>query len=176
MFDLLKTFFGTPQYVSRTDTTADSLDPDSNDVWALTDPDARDKYVQRNELKQFEHDVRFEVMRAGPWLPEELEYKSEIRRLLREGIVGDKGTYWYVSPHPTVYRAVRDGTLLVGGHTYRFRVGDDLVFQCRMERDKAKEDPGPVLVARLQPTDKSMLCGEMQEAMKGMGKRGPMME
>ncbi len=176
MFDIFKTLFGTPEFVSRTDTTADSPDPDPNDLWAFTDPDARDKYAKQNEMKQFEHDLRYEVMRGGTWQPQELEYKKEIRRLLREGIVGDKGTYWYVSPHPTVYRAVRDGTLLVGGRTYRFRVGDDLVFQCRMERDKAIEDPGPVLVARLQPTHKSMLCGEMQEAMKGMGKRGPMME
>jgi hypothetical protein len=176
MFDLLKTLFGTPQYVSRTDTTADSPDPDPNDPWAFTDPDARDRYAQRNELKQFEHDIRFEVMRGRPWLPDELEYKSEIRRLLREGIVADKGTYWYVSPHPTIYRAVRDGALSVGGRSYPFRVGDELVFQCRMERDKAKDDPGPALVARLQPTHQSMLCGEMQEAMKGMGKREGGME
>lgn len=176
MFDLLKTLFGTPEYISRTDTTADSPDPDPNDIWAFTDPEARDKYTQRNELKQFEHDIRYEVMRGGPWTPEELGYKSEIRELLGEGIVADKGTYWYVSPHSTVYRAVRDGALSVGGRTYRFRAGDELVFQCRMERDKAEGDPGPVLVARLQATSKSMLCGEMREAMKGMGKRSGMME
>jgi hypothetical protein len=171
MFDLRKALFGTPQYVSRTDTTVDSLDPDPNDIWALTDPDARDEYARRNAAQQFEHDVRFEVMRGGPWTPEELAYKSEIRRLLREGALIDKGSYWYVSPHPTVYRALRDGVLSIGGHDHRFRAGDDIVFQCRMERDKETDDLGPVLVAQLQPADQPMLCGEMQEAMKGMGKQ-----
>ncbi len=188
MFDLLKALFGTPQYVSRTDTTADSPDPDPNDIWLLTDPDARDEYAKRNELREFEHDIRFQVMRGGAWLTDELDYKREIRRLLRKGVLADKGSYWYVSPHPTVYRAMRDGALAVAGRTHRFRAGDDIVFQCRKvprrqrecaaartarhagcERDKAEDDPGPVLVAHLQPTDKAMLCGEMQEAMTGMG-------
>ena len=39
-----------------------------------------------------------------------------------------------------------------------------------MERDQCEEDPGPVLIARLQPTNKSVLCGEMGSAMKGMSK------
>ena len=171
MFDLLKALFGTAHYVSRTDTTADSPDPDPNDMWLFTDPDAGDEYTKRNESKQFEHDIRNEVMRGGPWTSEELEFKGEIRRLLREGAVADKGSYWYVSPHPTVYRALREGTLSVSGRTHPFRAGDDIVFQCRMERDKEADDPGPVLVAQLQPTDRPMLCGEMQEAMKGMGKQ-----
>lgn len=99
-----------------------------------------------------------------------MEYKSEIRRLLREGAINDKGAYWYRSPHPTVYRAQRSGTLTVNGKTYRFETGDDIVFQCRMERDESKEERGPVLVARLRPTDRSFLCGEMSSAMKSMGK------
>ena len=102
MFDILKTLFGTPQYVSRTDTTANSPDPDANDAWAFTDPDAREGYAHRGDLQRLEHDIRYEVMRGGPWLPEELEYKTEIRRLLREGVISDKGTYWFRSPHPTV--------------------------------------------------------------------------
>jgi hypothetical protein len=171
MFEILKRFFGTPQYVTRTDTTGDSPDPDPNDIWLFTDPDARDDYEQRGELSRLEQDVRFEVMRGGPWQPEELEYKRELRRLLREGVLADKGSYWWASPHPTVYRAVRDGTLTVAGRTYRFRWGDDVVFQCRMVRDmKKEEDAGPVLTDRLRPTDQSILCGEMAGAMKGMGK------
>ncbi len=167
--NILKALFGTPQYVSKTDTTANSPDPDPQDVWAFTDPDARDAYSRRGKLSELERDIRFEVMRAGPWQPEELEYKREIRRLLREGIIEDKGTYWYASPHPTVYRARRSGTLQVDGQTYRFRQGDDIVFQCRMTRDANRDLTGPVLVSKLQPTEKTMLCGKMGGAMKGMG-------
>lgn len=167
--NIFKALFGTPQYVSKTDTKPDSPDPDPNNVWAFTDPDARGVYADEGRLRELEHDIRFEVMRAGSWQPEELEYKREIRRLLQESAIEDKGTYWYASPHPTVYRARRDGELRVGGKTYRFRHGDDLVFQCRMTRDMNPELTGPVLVGSLQPTQKSMLCGQMGGAMKGMG-------
>lgn len=168
MYDLLKALFGTPQYESRTDTTPSGPDPDPNDLWAFTDPDARDEYSRQGQVKRLEQDIRFEVMRGMTWQPEELEYKSEIRRLLREGAIADKGTYWFRSPHPTVYRTRRDGWLTTSARAYRFRAGDDLVFQCRMERDESEEDRGPVLVARLQPGEKAVLCGEMSGAMKGM--------
>ena len=169
MSDLLKMLFGTPQYVSRTDTTANGPDPDAGDVWALTDPDALDTYRQRGQLRQLEQEIRFEVMRGGAWQPDELEYKSEIRRLLREGALADKGTYWYRSPHPTVYVARRDGQLTIAGRTYPFRAGQELVFQCRMERDEAPDDPGPVLISRLASAKGPALCGEMRNAMKGTG-------
>jgi len=106
---------------------------------------------------------------GGGWQADELEFKSEIRRLLREGLIRDKGAYWFRSPHPTVYRAERDGTLVVTGKTVLFRAGDDIVFQCRMERDQRREDEAPVLVARLQPTQDAKLCSDMSGAMKGLG-------
>ena len=171
MSEILKFLFGGPNTASRADTTANSPDPDPNDVWAFTDPDAKDDYTRRGRLKHLEHDIHYEVMRGGPWQPEELEYKSEMRQLLREGIVADKGTYWYRSPHPTVYRAQRDGALSVAGKIYRFQAGDDLVFLCRMERDQARDESSPVLIARLQSVGEARLCGEMSGAMKGMGRQ-----
>mgnify|MGYP003417419013 CR=1 FL=1 len=172
MYNLLKSLFGTPEFTSRADTTADSPDPDSNDIWVFTDPDARDRYARDGDLQRLERDIRFEVMRGGGWESEELEYKSEIRRLLRAGVVTDKGAYWYRSPHSTVYRAQSDGSLTVNGKRYRFRAGDDVVFQCRMQRDERKEDSGPVLVARLKPTNEAVLCGDMSSAMKGKSGMG----
>lgn len=168
--DILKALFGTPQYTSRADTTSNSPDPDLNDVWIFTDPDARDGYVQEGKQKHLEQDIRFEVTRGGGWQADELEYKSEIRRLLREGVIRDKGTYWFRSPHPTVYSTQRDGALVIAGMEYRFRAGDELVFQCRMERDAHEEDPGPVLIARLKPSNKALLCADMGSAMTGMNK------
>ncbi len=166
--NILKALFGTPQYVSKTDTTADSPDPDPNDVWAFTDPDAKAQYTRQGKLRQLEHDIRFEVMRGGPWQPEELEYKREIRRLLQEGVIEDKGTYWFSSPFPTVYRALQDGALTVGGVTHRFRSGQEIVFQCRMRRDMNPDLRGPLLIGNFNPTHKTELCGSMGGAMKGM--------
>ncbi len=166
--NIIKALFGTPEYVSRTDTTAESADPEPNDLWAFTDPDARAAYRESGEIRELEHDIRYEVMRGGSWQPDELEYKREIRRLLREGVVVDRGSYWFTSPFPTVYRAVRDGELRVREERYRFRKGDDIVFQCRMTRDMNPGLTGPLLIDRLRPTDKSQLCGQMGGAMKGM--------
>ena len=168
--DLQKLLFGTSQYISRADTEANSPDTDPNEVWAFTDPDAKEVYTNQGQLHRLEQDIRFEIMRGGVWQPEELGYKAEIRRLLREGALADKGTYWYRSPHPTVYRAQRDGTMRISEWVYPFRAGDDVTFQCRMERDEPKNDSGPALVSRLEPAEKAVLCGDMTSAMRGMNK------
>ena len=166
--NIIKALFGTSEYVSRMDTTAESPDPDPQDIWAFTDPDARDAFAEEGNLEKLEHDIRYEVMRGEPWEEEELAFKREIRRLLRKGAITDKGSYWFTSPFPTVYRAVQDGELRIGKRTFEFRSGDDLVFQCRMTRDMNTRSIGPLLVDRLQPTNKAQLCGDMGGAMKGM--------
>jgi hypothetical protein len=169
--NIFKVLFDMPDRVSRPDTSADSVDPDPNDVWAFTDPDARDRYARDGRLRALEHDIRYEVMRGAPWQPEELEYKREIRRLLRDGAVKPKGTYWFTSPFPTVYRAIRSGSLTVGGKRYRFRTGEDVVFQCRMARDMRPGSTGPLLIAKLRPTPDALLCGQMGGAMRGKGNK-----
>lgn len=166
--NILKTLFGTDQYVSKTDTTADSRDADSNDIWAFTNPDAREQYEKSEQLAKLEHYIRYEVMRGEPWRREELDYKIEIRRMLREGAIADKGSYWYSSPFPTVYRAKRSGSLTVDGREFRFEQGDDIVFQCRMEQERSRDPTGPALITQLKTTDKVQLCGDMGGPMKGM--------
>lgn len=169
--DILKTLIGIPKYVSRTDTTTNSPDPDPNDLWIFTDPDARDVFSRQGRLKDLTHDIQYEVMRTGSWESEELEYKLEIRHLLQEGTISDKGSYWFASPFPTLYRAIRDGSLSIGGTEYHFRTGNDIVFQCRMTRDSNPDLTSPVLITHLQPTDKTILCGQMGGAMKGMRRK-----
>ncbi len=166
--NILKELFGTPDYVSRTDTSSDSPDPDPQDIWAFTDPDAREAFARERDLSKLEHDIRYEVMRGESWQEDELAFKRELRRLLREGAITDKGSYWFTSPFPTVYQAVRDGELTIGERNVTFQAGDDIVFQCRMTRDMNAASTGPVLIDRLQPTTKVQLCGDMGSAMKGM--------
>lgn len=40
--NIVKVLSGTPQYVSHTDTTRESPDPDPNEILVFSDPDARD--------------------------------------------------------------------------------------------------------------------------------------
>lgn len=171
MWEIIKNLFGTPQYVTQTDTRADSPDPDPDDVWAFTDPDARADFDGRGKLDDIEQDIRFEVMRAEPWAPAELEFKREIRRLLQEDAITDKGSYWFSSPFSTVYNARRAGTLTVAGKVHNFGRNDDIVFQCQMQRQKRKSTD-VFLIARLRPAKKTVLCGEMKNAMKGGGGMG----
>jgi hypothetical protein len=166
--NILKSMLGIDLKQSQADTTADEGDPDPSNPWLFTDPDARAEFQRGGRLQELRRDIIYEVMRAQDWTAEELEYKRAIRDLLRRGAVADKGSYWYMSPFPTVYRALRAGEISIGGEVYRFQEGDDIVFQCRMTRDSDPSLRGPCLVARLQDTDRAMLCGEMGSAMKGM--------
>ncbi len=140
---------------------------DSEDLLLFTDPSAVEKYRNEGKLDELKHDIRFSVMRGDPWQQEELEYIAEIRRLLGEGVIRPKGTYWWASPHPTVYTARKKGRLRNAGKIHKFRKGDEITFQCQMEREKKNLD-APLIVGQFSPTDKSMLCGDMGTAMKGM--------
>lgn len=165
--NILKSYFGTPGSSSQSDTTADGPDPDPEDIWSFTDPDARDAYAREGKLHELEHDIRFEVMRGEPWFPEELEYKREIKRLLKAGAIEDKGTYWFTSPFPTVYRSLRNGSMKIGDQDFRFNPGEDIVFQCRMTREMGSSSGSLVLISKLEPTSDAKLCGEMGNAMRG---------
>lgn len=167
--NILKSMFGISIEQSQADTHAGDGEPDPSNPWLFTDPDARVEFERNGSPDRLLRDIVYEVMRGGTWNADELDYKRGIIRLLQEGAVEDKGTYWYMSPFPTVYRALRDGSLKVGGESLDFKRGDDLVFQCRMTRDSQRAGTGPCLIARLQTTDRAMLCGEMGSAMKGMG-------
>src|SRR3990172_12862302 len=98
---------------SPSDTTAASPDPSPSDPWLFTDPFARELYMQRDLIDRLEEDIRTYVMSDGCWVPEELEYKLEVRRLLCEGLIAPVGSFGYLSPHPTVYRTLKEGTLRV---------------------------------------------------------------
>ncbi len=140
---------------------------DPENVWLFTDFVAKANFRFEKRLEELEHDIRFSVMRGEPWQQEELEYVAEVRRLLGEVVIKPKGTWWWASPHPTVYIAGKKGHLRITGRVYKFRKGDEITFQCQMEREKNKLN-GPLIVGHFSPTDRSVLCGDMGTAMKGM--------
>ncbi len=136
------------------------------DVWLMTDPVARARYEFDGTLEKLEHDIRYEVMRGGDWTAIDRQYMSEITRLEGEGTVRKLASFWAVSPHPPVYRAVRDGELRLGSQTLSFSVGDEIIWACPMTRDRFGLD-APVLIDDFQDTRVQSLCGEMVNAMQG---------
>ena len=132
----------------------------------MTDPVARARYEFRGKLNKLEHDIRYEVMRGQDWSKLDREYLTEIRRLEKAGAVRKLASFWSVSPHPPVYRAIADGEMVVDQHRITFRRGDEIVWACPMTRDRFDLDR-PVLIGDLQDAEVQRLCGMMINAMQG---------
>jgi hypothetical protein len=156
---------------SASDTTAASPDPSPTDPWLFTDPFARDHYLQRGLLNRLEEDIRAYAMFEGCWTPEELDYKLEVRRLLRGGFIAPAGSFGYLSPHPTVYRIVKSVSLVVAGQRYALKDGEDLVFESWLARYSDPGLRGPLRVGRLYgASDPRLSCDAFPQLHTHCGK------
>lgn len=140
------------------DTTAASPEPSPSDPWLFTDPSARDVYLQCNLIDRLQEDIRTYVMFDGCWALEELEYKLEVRRLLREGFIAPVDSFGYLSPHSTVYRTLRAGTLTVFRKRYDYKAGEDLIFEPWLARCSDPGLNGPLLIGQLHHVYSPCLC------------------
>jgi serine/threonine protein kinase len=136
------------------------------DIWLMTDPVARARYEFDGTLTRLEHDIRYEVMRGLDWSDLDRAYLREIARLLQAGIVRRLASFWAVSPHPPMYRALKDGEMCLGDKRILFRKGNEMTWACPMTRDRFGLDR-PVLIGDLQDERTQRLCGEMANAMQG---------
>lgn len=140
---------------------------DKDDVLLFSDLKAIQLYKDQGRFENFLHDLKFSVMRGESWNKDELEYAREIKRLLNEGFIVKKGVYWWTSPHPPVYYAIKEGHIRINEKFYKFTKGEEITFQCRMVMEQ-RNLKVPLLIKKFTPTDKIMLCGEMKNSMKGM--------
>jgi serine/threonine protein kinase len=136
------------------------------DVWLMTDPVARARYEFSGTVDELEHDIRYEVMRGQGWSEVDRAYLREIARLERAGTVRRLASFWAVSPHPPVYRALADGEMQLGGKRVAFHKGNEITWACPMTRDQFGLDV-PVLIGDFQDERVQRLCGEMANAMQG---------
>jgi hypothetical protein len=158
MYSILKSTVNGKHDHSPSDTTAAGLDPNPTDPWLFTDPCARDLYMQRDLIDQLEQDIRTYVMFDGCWAPEELEYKLEVRRLLREGLIAPMSSFGYLSPHPTVYRILKGDSFVFSGQRYACKDGEDLIFEPWLARYSDPGLKGPLQVGRLHEVSSPLLC------------------
>lgn len=138
---------------------------ETEDVWLMTDPVARARYDFNDTLEKLEHDIRYEVLRGQDWSDLDLAYLQEIARLEAAGMVRRLASFWAVSPHPPVYRALVDGEMRLGKRRLSFRKADEIVWACPMTRDLLDLEL-PVLIGDFQDTRIQQLCGEMANAMQ----------
>lgn len=95
------------------------------DAWAFTSKRAIREFEREGTLEKVEKDIVEEVLEGGDWSDQDRQYLEMIEQLQREGTLEEKGSYWYCSPYPPTYRALKEGELL----GKRFRVGQDIVYQ-----------------------------------------------
>ena len=124
--------------------------------WLFTDPAARTYYAQQGRLDALQGDIQDYVLWGGQWAGEELELYQALRHLRQAGVLVEKGTVSYLSPHPSVLRAGTAGTLTVAGRKQHFEPGDDVVFSPWLARAHSPGRIGPVWIGRLRTT--SRLC------------------
>ena len=150
MYGILKSMAYETQVCDRSDTEADSPDPSPTDPWLFTDPVAREIYRRREQLEVLEEDICTYVMVAGHWALEELEFKCEIRRLLREELIAPGSSFGYLSPHPTTYYARGEGKLKIAGQGYPIEMGDEVIFEPWLARLANPGLGGPGRVGRVR--------------------------
>ena len=158
MYGIQKSTVNENQVCFPSDTTAAGPDPDPDDPWLFTDPFARHTYAQRDLIDQLEEDIRDYAMFDGYWAPEELEFKLEVRRLLREGFITSWNSYGFLSPHPTIYRTLKKGTLEVSGQRYAFNECEGLIFEPWLRRYSHPGLNGPLQVGFLSLVSNPCLC------------------
>lgn len=94
------------------------------DVWTFTSRRAFREFERDGELEKVRQDIEKNVLEGGNWSEQDRQYLREIQRLEADGAVEEKASYWYCSPFPSTYRALRDGEIL----SRRFRRGQDIVY------------------------------------------------
>lgn len=139
---------------------------DADEIWLMTDPVARARYEVDLRLDKLEHDIRYEVLRGQNWSGLDRAYLLEISRLETDGFVRKLATFWAISPHPPVYRALKDGEIVLGGERIQFQLGEEIIWACPMTRDQFNLEL-PVLIGDFQDAKVQRLCGKMKNAMQG---------
>jgi hypothetical protein len=135
-----------------------------DNVWMMTDPVAKAKYERSGRLDELEQDIRFDVLRGQPFSADDVAFAQQINWLEQSGVVKRMASYWAVSPHSTIYRALQAGRLSLAGRTIEFQRGDQIVWLCQMGMEMFDSEV-PVLIGDLRGARVSKLCGEMSSAM-----------
>jgi Mg-chelatase subunit ChlD len=113
-------------------------------------------------------DIRIDVMRATPWKKDDLQFRHLQDQWQAQGLIEDAGVFWNNSPHSTVFNAKANIKFRIEDKTHRIKKGQQVAYMCQMAQEMMDLD-GPFAAGNFAPTSDGMLCGEMSNAMKGMG-------
>jgi hypothetical protein len=114
------------------------------DLWTFTSPRAKREFEREGKIDAIKKDIVEEVLEGGDWTDQDRQYLTEVDQLLRQGVLEEKGSYWYFSPYPPTYRALKSGEIL----GRRFETGQDLVYQPAKNVDSDQK----LIVGKFQTT------------------------
>ncbi|MEK7441092.1 MAG: hypothetical protein AABZ78_09870 [Chloroflexota bacterium] len=160
MYDILKDQEDDRLFPVAADISIAALDPQPDDLWLFTDPIAKELYTRQNKLDQLQEDILRYAMCNGRWAANDLKFFGEVQRLLRDKTIIPKGTLGYRSPHPTVYRAVRESAFEIAGRKFHFEIGNDLVFEPWLARVSTPSSASPVRIGKFRTVANFCLCGD----------------
>jgi hypothetical protein len=144
--------------ISSSDPCPASPEPNPADPWLFTDPFAIELYKNQHILDQLEEDIQYYVMKDGWWTLEDLEFKLEIRRLLCDRVISPAASFGSLSPHPTVYRTLEKGSVLVSNQTFNFKPGEYLVYVPWLARYSDPGLKGPLEIGQPDIGSGPQLC------------------
>ena len=142
------------------------INTDQTNVWLFTSPSARAIYTKQGKLAILERDIRTYAMYEGKWSSDELQFRQEIGHLIKSNHLIPRPAFGHISPHPIIYRAIREGRIRIHGMNFSFRIGDDIVFAPWIERLNHPGLIGPLRIDRLNTTTRYTLCYEEFPQMK----------
>ncbi len=127
------------------------------DAWAFTSQRAYHEFERDGTLEKVRRDIEENVLERSDWAEADKAFLNEIHRLQAEGVVEEKASYWYCSPFPPTYRALKDGTVV----SRSFRPGQDIVYVPAKNIDADER----LIVGAFSPTRETQLHEE-HRAMK----------
>ncbi len=130
------------------------------DVWAFTSQRAFRDFEREGSLEKIRRDIEQNVLEGRDWTDGDRSYLNEIRQLRDDGVVEEKASYWYCSPFPPTYRALKEGKVL--GRA--FRAGEDIVYVPAKNIDTEER----LIIGTFSPTRETQLHEEHRTMHKQM--------
>ncbi len=127
------------------------------DVWAFTSRRAYREFERDGTLEKVQRDIENNVLEGSDWSEADRRYLSDIRQLQSDEAIEEKASYWYCSPFPATYRALKEGKIL----GREFRRGDDIVYVPAKNIDVEER----LIIGTFSPTRETQLHEE-HRAMK----------
>jgi hypothetical protein len=171
MLQVRNLWVDTPFLFPLDETNAEQSGPPATNVWLFTDLLAKAIYTQRGELDRLERDIHAFAMFHDHWNSDELEFKRRIDELVEANLLAPGISFANVSPHPTIYKALRPGKIEIFGERYHFQIGDEIIFASWPERLSHPGISGPLRIGRFDVSESVCLCSQAYPQLTGLSRK-----